>query len=138
MALSHKGSLEEASKVDRCVMRSEQMQEEVAKEMMTDHSSPTAMPRETTVREETTEIIATMAKVVQVKREKEPTETEKEMMKAIREEDDRTGKTEVRGTAIVAKKREFLEWMITRTLITQKRMPLLTSKIREVPKREDV
>ena len=139
MASSHKGNLEEASKVAKCVMKSELMQEEAVKEMMIDHFKPTAMPKGTTVREETTERIATMVKVAQVSHEREPIEIEKVVMTRVtKDEEDQKGKNVLRDIVIVAKRKEFLEWMITRTLIMQKRMPLLTSKLQAVLRREDV
>ena len=92
--------------------------------MTTDHSSLTAMQKETTLKEETMTIEPMVKATAQVKHANGPTETEmKEKMMAIRA-DQETDKIEARDTPTVAKRRGFLEWTIIKTSIMLKRMLL--------------
>ena len=125
MVSSHRGSSEEASKVGRFATRSELIKEESAQEMMTDLSSLTAMQREITHKEETTETIGTTVKVVaQASRVNVPTETEMTEKRTVIREDQETDKIEASDTLTVAKRKGFQEWTIIKTSIMQKRMPL--------------
>lgn len=92
---------------------------------MTDRSSPTAIQREITLKEETMETTGTTVEAIaRVKHAKGPTETEMTEMRMAIKADQETDRIEERDIATVAKKRGFLEWTIIKTSIMQKRMHL--------------